>query len=255
MSESHVDEATADQKANVKDASERALHFLVEGAEKDLPSYYAAAVIAHDVKSNAASYGKAGVETFAELVGHDKSSVYKWIKVAKAFDQATITAVLEKKDKFGRSLSWSHVSVCASVPTQEKILLDRALNESLSVAELRKIAADGRRGKKKVVIPSLRAVLTELVKHLQRVTECAMRAKDCAPISSASSEDAKLLRALLQTVTSYGNGLPPALVAMVDLLEPRPGLTRAPTAKRALDPDAASRSRRPDERKGSRKAA
>jgi hypothetical protein len=232
MSQSTAAQATNENtaEANFKDACERAQSLFAEGAESDLRTRYSVAVIAKDVTTDPAKYGEGRVEKLAEVLGHNKSSVYKWIKVAVAFDEITISDILDKKDHFGRPLSWSHVSLCASVPKQETALLQRALNESLSITQLKEIVADTRRAGKKVSAPSMHSAVKEIAKHLSSAAAIAEALESSSAFAAAGSEDAENIKAVCKTALMLSKAVPAALNALIERLEPRPGLRRAQRA-------------------------
>lgn len=233
MSQSHVVQTPAEgtPEAKFKEACGQARDLLAAGAEEDLRSRYSVAVIAKEVREDVATYGERSVETLADELGQDKSTIYKWIKVAKAFEHETISDVLEKRDRFGRPLSWSHVALCASVPKREMELLERALREWPSVKDLKKLVAAARSGSKEPTVPSMHRAVTELAKHLSRAAVIA-EALQTSPMLAAGNKDAENIKALCTAALVQSKALPVVLTALIEQFEPRPGLKRAQQARR-----------------------
>ena len=98
-----------------------------------------------DMKARPAEYGAGAVATAAAALGEDVPTLYRYAGVAERWSAAELRAIVARRGRDGRPLSWSHLVVLAAVPsaaTRER-LMERALSETLSVRELTVLAQRG----------------------------------------------------------------------------------------------------------------
>jgi DNA-binding response OmpR family regulator len=129
-----------------------------------------------DMKARPAEYGTGAVAMAAGALGEDVPTLYRYAGVAERWSAGELVAILARKGRDGRPLSWSHLVVLAAVPsapTRER-LMERALSEMLSVRELTILAQRGGDAVEALDGPGLRAAVLEhdLESMEQRQARC-----------------------------------------------------------------------------------
>ena len=111
------------------------------------------------------AYGQHCVPRIAEEVGMTAANLYRHIAVAECWTAAEVTALMDRTDRFGQPLSWSHLVLLAQAPdgTAREIMLEECLSSAWSVRELKehmdrlkRSARDGRWSPARAVHATLR---------------------------------------------------------------------------------------------------
>ena len=99
---------------------------------------YAMGTIVAEIKANPDKYGNSAVSTAAAALGEDAPSLYRHGTVAERWTEGEVQALLARKGRGERPLSWSHIVLLGTVPSQAERtrLIERVLEEGLSVREL-----------------------------------------------------------------------------------------------------------------------
>jgi CheY-like chemotaxis protein len=114
----------------------------------DARSRYRMGAIVLEVKRRPDLYGTRGVSALAAGIGEAEQNLYRYATVAERWSVAEFEALVSRRGSDGRPLSWSHLVLIASVDpeTTRARLLQRALDESLSVRALAVMLSHGGSG-------------------------------------------------------------------------------------------------------------
>ncbi len=90
------------------------------------------------IRSMPRAYGKRCVERVAEEIGMTPAKLYRHIAVAECWTPAGLAERMERTNRFGLPLTWSHLVALAKVAdsTAREFLLDQCLENAWSVREL-----------------------------------------------------------------------------------------------------------------------
>jgi CheY-like chemotaxis protein len=114
-----------------------ALRKLVEGPQ-DWRVRYAIGEIAKELEQHPERYGPHVLSLVAGTVGIDRPTLYQTAKVAERWTLEQVGALLARKMRDGRLLSWKHVVALASIERAEarEQLLRRAIDECLPASAI-----------------------------------------------------------------------------------------------------------------------
>ena len=90
-------------------------------------------------------YGKRSVDTLAELLSFDDSTLRDYARVAQTWSKGEVTAILRKLNSANLPLRFSHLVVLSKVSNAKRRdqLVERCLHEALSVRQLRVLLSEG----------------------------------------------------------------------------------------------------------------
>jgi hypothetical protein len=98
------------------------------------------------VMRDRSTYGSKAVETLAEELKLDKATLYRWASVATTWSKAAFAKLAARRStKSDLPLTWSHYELLAEEKDSKRCekMLDRALDEALTVAALRDLLKGG----------------------------------------------------------------------------------------------------------------
>jgi hypothetical protein len=112
-------------------------------APQDARARYAIGAAVAAIKARADLFGSGAVAMAAEALDEDLPSLYRHAAVAERLDPAEVDSLLCRTGPGRQSLTWSHLVVLGSVPSQaeREQLVNRVLVEGLSVRELMAVVA------------------------------------------------------------------------------------------------------------------
>ena len=107
-------------------------------APRDVRARYAIGAAVAAIKERADLFGPGAVAVAAEALGEDVPTLYRHAAVAERLGATEVDDLLGRKGICGQSLSWSHLVVLSSVPSQAARgrLANRILAEGLSIRSL-----------------------------------------------------------------------------------------------------------------------
>ncbi len=86
------------------------------------------------VKSDEKRYGKYGVKLIAKALSCTAANLYSYATVAEAWDNDVFSELLRRTNSKGVPLSFSHfIEIAKARPAKRPILIERAIEEALSV--------------------------------------------------------------------------------------------------------------------------
>jgi len=164
---------------------------LLAGATRDeARSRHQVGTLIAEVKKARDKYGARAVEQLASALGTNVHTLYRCAAVAECWSPGQLESLLRRTTAQGQPLSWSHLVVLAGVssPRQRTELLDRALQDALSVRELmvQVEAADQSAGTRASLV-----VLHRVVRASERWSHAAatMHEELMAELEGAPSEE------------------------------------------------------------------
>ncbi len=91
-----------------------------------------------ELKSHPERYGVGAVAVAASSLGEDVASLYRHARVADRWGRGELDALLARRTRLGRELSWSHWVLLASIECEERrsAWTERTLDGDLTVREL-----------------------------------------------------------------------------------------------------------------------
>ncbi len=118
------------------------LRKLVDGPQ-DWRVRYATGEIAKELEQHPERYGPHALALVAGAVGIDRPTLYRTAKVAERWTLEEVGALVVRKMRDGRLLSWKHVVALASIERAEarEQLLRRAIDECLAASAIDEAAA------------------------------------------------------------------------------------------------------------------
>jgi DNA-binding response OmpR family regulator len=121
---------------DVSECIERVAALLTK--RQDIRTRYAVGSIVAAVKANVDRYGRSAVATIAAAVGEDVPSLYRYAAVTERWSEPAVEALLARRGRGGRPLSWSHLVLLGTIESVvvRDSLIQEALDESLSVRRL-----------------------------------------------------------------------------------------------------------------------
>ncbi len=119
-----------------------ALRQLLDGPQ-DWRVRYASGEIAKELEAHPERYGPHAVSLVAGSVGIDRVTLYRTAKVAERWTLDQVGALLVRKMRDGRTLSWKHVVALAAIERNDarEQLLRRTLEECLPASAIDEAAA------------------------------------------------------------------------------------------------------------------
>ena len=114
---------------------------LSEATGDEVRARYKVAAMVLEVKRNESAYGAGAVKRLAAALGWDRSTIYRYALIAKRWDAAGMTALLRRRSVHGEPISWSHLLLVVRIsPASRRAkLVDRVLDEGLSVRDLARV--------------------------------------------------------------------------------------------------------------------
>jgi len=113
---------------------------LVKGLVNEASAKYEIGAIVAGVKNAPKTYGTGAVNLLAKAFRHNEDTLYEWASVAEAFAQKEFDKLLRRSSAVGIPLSFSHlIEIAKARRTKRPTLIERCLNESLTVRELREL--------------------------------------------------------------------------------------------------------------------
>jgi hypothetical protein len=110
---------------------------------QDVPTRYAIGTTVAAIKSRTHLFGLGAVLALARAVDEDLPTLYRHAAVADQWTPAEMDALVLRRGRDGRTLSWSHIAVLGAVADRavRARLVTRALDDGLAVRELTEIVA------------------------------------------------------------------------------------------------------------------
>ena len=136
-----IDKVVEGMSTALRRKYEVARELLATTTGDDVRGRYKVAVLVLEVKKNEKAYGAGAVRKLGKALGWDKSTLYRYALIAKRWDAPAMSALVRRKSLHGQPVSWSHLLevVRVSPPSRRAKLLDRVLEEGLSVRELARL--------------------------------------------------------------------------------------------------------------------
>ncbi len=142
-----IDNTTKKKTSTVDDALSKKIaetkRLVIETDERDVPARYKVAVacqavIAGDGKGK--TYGAGAAKKLGKSLGWNKSTVYAYEAVAKAWNQEKFDELAAKRDKYGKPLSWSHIMFLATEKDakRRRTFTKQTIDNGWSVRDLKK---------------------------------------------------------------------------------------------------------------------
>jgi hypothetical protein len=194
-----ADDADVSPTEEFTEACKEALALFVQTTESELPKRHALGAIAQRMKMLSATYGKHAVERLAKVLGQDKSTLYKAIKVVDVFNDDDVAKIVERNRRPDvRPFSWNHFVLCASLPVEAKALRDRSLEHGWSITELKSEVSKAGKRTGVSTAPTVNRDIQRVAKLLEKVVEVA---NDAArkPVRSVPDDQQDSLAALIAT--------------------------------------------------------
>lgn len=174
---------------HLKIALKKVRTLLVKAERNDVKARYDIACIVLKVKSDA-KFGSGAINRLEELLGLDRSSLYRLAAVAEVWPKAEFMAESKTSNQAGLALSWSHWEVLAYDVKDGRLrngLLTRCREENLSVRELKLAAKAGD----------------------EQATERGQSVKDAAPLEGADlvEEARRCVSTIEESIASWSKDL------------------------------------------------
>lgn len=120
---------------NIKSVSKKVKTLLARADHNDVLARYEVSVILKNVMADA-KYGENAIAKMQSEIGLKKQSLYRIARVAQAWPEVEFSELANRVNKNEWPLSWSHFELLASIDESRNQMVERALAESLTVAEL-----------------------------------------------------------------------------------------------------------------------
>ncbi len=201
----------------LQSACDEARGLLLSAEAGGVDARYHAAVIIRDVMESG-SYGSGAVRKMQKVLGFSEKSLWRFVGVAKAWTEDEFKNMSAKKGKKDRPISWSALLFLSAIenPEQRATLTDRALNEGLTIRQLR----DATKPQAQAGV-HVHKVVAQVRKQAALLAEsCKFWGDQVMPLlnqSKAELTEADLVELrgqveYLGRVASYLGGLPPQLM-------------------------------------------
>lgn len=124
------------------------LRELLRAAPLDGLARYRVGRVVAELKAEPEVYGHSAVQVAASALGQDEASLYRHARVAERWSASEFDALLGRRMRDGSRPSWSHLVVLASIDSTSRRdqLLERMLDESLSVRRLEEVVRESGSG-------------------------------------------------------------------------------------------------------------
>lgn len=120
------------------DLYEKIRESLIVEEQNTIRSRYDIGVALEAARQNESKYGSKFVERMEIAIGYDKSVIYNALVFAQRFTEEEVNELLDRRDKHGNSLLWTHVVHVMRAPDRatRKELLDLTFKHGFSPTEL-----------------------------------------------------------------------------------------------------------------------
>jgi hypothetical protein len=111
---------------------------LLYGADRDeVQTRYTVGELLRRVKGTPQTYGTRAIEHRAEELGFSMCALYRYISVAECWSKEDLSLLLDRTNRFGRPLSWSHLVALTSVAENAReAILHECLENAWTAREL-----------------------------------------------------------------------------------------------------------------------
>jgi hypothetical protein len=174
---------------------------------------YQVGSIVRDIKQDPQRYGEAGVKLLAASIGRDEDSLYLYAAVAEMWTLVELEELTARRGLHGLPPSFSHFMTLTRVRdrVEREALIERCLEEGLSVRDLKKLVDFGKRPRptRDLIVASSESPPVILAQMLKTTSSVIGRAADWNDGLGALSDlrsTPKLAR-MLRDVTEHGTRL------------------------------------------------
>jgi hypothetical protein len=118
---------------------ERIREFFDSAVSFDVRERYAVGCILRtiaDAKGKTTIYGKKPMRLLADALGREKSTLYRYARVARTWKDKQFQVQSERRNCLGERLGWTYWEVLATRPNDWEMLLERTLTRGWSPQEL-----------------------------------------------------------------------------------------------------------------------
>jgi hypothetical protein len=165
-----------------------AIRELFAGAtQHEVRTRHRVGVLIAGVKTSREKYGARAVEQLAGALATNVHTLYRCAAVAECWTPSGLDAISHRRTPRGQPLSWSHLVLLAGIPSPRRRteLLDRALEQGLTVRQLAVLVESSSAGERAGLFV-LRRVVTASERWSQRME--GVHDELLAELEAASSE-------------------------------------------------------------------